>query len=118
MSYSQFKEEIKKGSFDLVSISPDSVRAKKVQGTKFKELIALRVEDPSLVPLLEEKNIKFEGVAGGDWLGEFLVTWVLPMVFVFFYLAILFGPRFKGPTRLCCFLEKAKQNFLIKEKKR
>jgi len=103
VSYSQFKDEIKNGSFSHVTLSPDLIRAKKTDGTKVRELIAIRVEDPSLVPLLEEKKLKYEGIPSSDWLSEFLVSWVLPMIFIFFIWQFFLGKALKGPPGFAAF---------------
>lgn len=96
VSYSQFKNEIRAGRISNVGIGAEVLHGTKTESGKSVDLIAIRVEDPSLVPLLEEKNVKFEGRADTNWIGEFLVTWVLPMVFIFFIWQFFLKRMMKG----------------------
>ena len=116
--YSQLKNEIRAGRVTEVSLGSEFISAKKTEGAKTTDLLAFRVEDPKLVELLEEKNIKFEGRSESNWLSDFLLSWVLPMVFIFFIWQFFLGRMFKGgPPGLAAFgKSKARLVDLGKEK--
>ncbi|SHO81283.1 Cell division protein FtsH [hydrothermal vent metagenome] len=80
VKYSTIKDEIRKGSVKSVKITPSRIEAK---GNGFR-MIASNVpaNDTTLIPLLEEKGIAFEGVMGDGFLSE-LISMLLP-IFIFF----------------------------------
>ena len=88
ISYSDFKKMITEGRVDKLAVTPDNIYGEgKIDsaGTQvFKLFETIRVEDPDLVKLLEEKNIEFEGKRESDWFTSFLFAWILPFALIFF----------------------------------
>src|SRR5919109_933616 len=110
ISYSQFKDLVRKGQVsDLVlgektirgqikpqavkdAVSPDRLKA---LGEDFKEgkkplpFVVVRVEDTELVSDLEKSGIAFKGEVSSDWLLTIL-SWVVPVVLFFLLWNYLF----------------------------
>jgi cell division protease FtsH len=49
----------------------------------------VRVEDPSLVPILESKNIKYAGEIQNNWLRDILLFWILPTMVIIFIWSLI-----------------------------
>jgi cell division protease FtsH len=83
IDYSEFKAALVAGKVRQVVLTPTEV-----QGTlagaddKDEAFHAVRVDDPELVKLLEEKGVKYTGKAGGSPLGSIL-SWILPLGLMF-----------------------------------
>jgi cell division protease FtsH len=82
ITYSQMKKRIAAGDVKKVTISNDMITAQVVDSLVKKgkpdKWTAVRVQgDTGFIPLLERKNINFEGETQG-WLGQALV-WLLPL---------------------------------------
>ncbi len=97
VSYSEFKQLIRTGKVETVTISPDRVTAtlKDAQGPN-KSISAVRVEDPDLVKDLEAQGIKFSGSSDSKWLGV-LISWLLPLAIFFFFWSFLMRRMGGGP---------------------
>src|SRR5262245_20835740 len=69
ISYSELKKKIEAGQVEKVEIAKDHLRAvpsdaaAKARGERW---YAVRVEDPGLIKLLDERHIAYTGVAEGD----------------------------------------------------
>ena len=97
IAYSELKSRIAAGQVREVSIGPELIRAVPSENappdaaTGRRPLVwtAVRVgDDPTLIPLLESRGVKYEGVAQG-WLGSAL-AWLLPLaLLVLFWIWIL-----------------------------
>ena len=97
VSYSEFKQLIRTGKVETVTISPDTVTAtlKDAQGPN-KSISAVRVEDPDLVKDLEAQGIKFSGSSDSKWLGT-VISWLLPLAIFFFFWSFLMRRMGGGP---------------------
>ena len=83
VKYSQIKAEIKKGTIQSVKITPSTIEAiSEVNGQKIR-LYAESIPrtDTTLIPLLEEKNVVYEGVMSGG-IGEQLISWLPILLFI------------------------------------
>ncbi len=89
VKYSVIKEEIKKGGVISVKITPSRLEAK-ADGIKY---IASNIpaHDATLIPLLEEKNVPFEGAMGEGIVSE-LISMLLP-IFIFFAIWIFLAKK-------------------------
>src|SRR5919109_82644 len=120
ISYSQFKDLVRKGQVsDLVlgdkairgqikpqavkdAVSPDRLKA---LGNDFKEgkkalpFVVVRVEDPELVSELEKSGTAFKGEVSSDWLLTIL-SWVIPVVLFFLLWNYLFKKMGTGAGNL------------------
>jgi len=84
VKYSEIKKEIKKGSIKSVKITSSSIEAiSDKDGLKIR-YIAQNVPafDENLIPLLEEKDIEYEGVIGNGILSE-IISMILPILIFF-----------------------------------
>ena len=97
VSYSEFKQLIRTGKVESVTIGPDRVTAalKDAQEPN-KSVTAVRVEDPDLVKDLEAQGIKFSGSSDNKWLGV-LLSWLLPLAIFFFFWSFLMRRMGGGP---------------------
>jgi cell division protease FtsH len=82
ITYSEMKKRIAAGEVTKVTLSNDMIQAQVadslVKKGKPNTWTAVRVQgDTGLIPLLEKKNINFEGETQG-WLGQALI-WLLPL---------------------------------------
>ncbi len=89
VKYSVIKEEIKKGGVISVKITPSRLEAKS-DGIKY---VASNIpaHDATLIPLLEEKNVPFEGAMGEGLVSE-LISMLLP-IFIFFAIWIFLAKK-------------------------
>ncbi len=97
VSYSEFKQSIKTGKVESVTIGPDRVTAAlKDAKEPNRSITAVRVEDPDLVRDLEAQGIKFSGSSDNKWLGV-LLSWLLPLAIFFFFWSFLMRRMGGGP---------------------
>jgi len=80
-TYSDIKEHIKKGDIVSVKITPSSIEAISKDRIRY---VAQNIPavDNELIPLLESKKVKYEGVMGNGLISE-LISMLLP-IFIFF----------------------------------
>ena len=89
VKYSVIKQEIKTGNILSVKITPSRLEAK-ADGIRY---VASNIpaHDATLIPLLEEKNVPFEGAMGEGLVSE-LISMLLP-IFIFFAIWIFLAKR-------------------------
>ncbi|MGA3115727.1 MAG: ATP-dependent zinc metalloprotease FtsH [Syntrophobacteraceae bacterium] len=97
VSYSEFKQLIRAGKVESVTISPDKVTATLKDAKEPNKIIsAVRVEDPDLVKDLEAQGIKFSGSSDNKWFAV-LLSWLLPLAIFFFFWSFLMRRMGGGP---------------------
>ena len=90
ISYSELKNRIENNQIKQVSIGQSSIKAMANDGTS---LVSKKVNnDPSLISLLDSKNISYGAHTEGNWLSDMIFSWVLP-VFIFFAIWMFFSSR-------------------------
>ena len=84
VKYSEVKEKIKQGVVKSVKLTPASVEAIAEENGRKIRYVAQNVPtyDERLIPLLEEKNIPYEGVIGNSFISE-LFSMLLPILIFF-----------------------------------
>ncbi|MDQ7047893.1 MAG: ATP-dependent zinc metalloprotease FtsH [Sulfurovum sp.] len=84
VKYSEIKAEIAKGSITSVKLTPTTIEAISNDDGRKVRFVAQNVPtyDKELIPLLEKKNITYEGVMGGGFLTE-LIGSLLPILIFF-----------------------------------
>jgi cell division protease FtsH len=84
VKYSEIKEEIRKGTIKAVKLTPTTIEAIAEKSGVTIRYVAQSIprQDPLLIPLLEEKDITYEGVMGGGLLSD-LVSSLLPILIFF-----------------------------------
>ena len=88
-SYSEIKEMIKNKQVAQVGISETSIKAVDNGGRTY---FAKRVNDPTLVPILEEQKIPYGAYSETNWFTEMIFSWVLP-IFIFFGIWMFLASR-------------------------
>ena len=93
VAYSDLKSLIKEGKITSVKLTPTAIEAIGSDNERKMRYIAQNIPamDKEMVPLLEEKKIKYEGVMGGGWLTE-LISMMLPIL-IFFAIWIFLAKR-------------------------
>jgi len=94
VKYSDVKQAIKEGKVQSVRITPTTIEAiEEEEGGKKIRLVASKVPamDNELIPLLEKKNIPYEGVMGNGFLSE-MISMLLPIL-LFFAIWIFLAKR-------------------------
>ncbi len=93
VTYSEVKELIKTNEIKAVKITPSSIEAMTADGANKTRYVAQNIPavDRELIPLLEEKKIKYEGVMGNSLVSE-LISMLLP-IFIFFAIWIFLAKK-------------------------
>ena len=84
VKYSEIKSEIAKGTITSVKLTPTTIEAIADENGRKTRFIAQNVPtyDKELIPLLEEKNITYEGNMGGGFVSDLLGS-LLPILIFF-----------------------------------
>ena len=84
VKYSEIKAEIEKGTITSVKLTPTTIEAISEENGRKTRFVAQNVPtyDKELIPLLEKKNISYEGVMGGGFITELLGS-LLPILIFF-----------------------------------
>jgi cell division protease FtsH len=82
ISYSEFKQAVRDGRVQEVTVAEDRVRGTLTAATQGKRnFTAIRIEDPKLLEDLERHGVKYTGEVASRWIGEVL-SWVIPLIFL------------------------------------
>jgi len=84
VKYSEIKAEIQKGTITSVKLTPTTIEAIADSNGRKTRFIAQNVPtyDKELIPLLEKKNITYEGIMGGGFMSDLLGS-LLPILIFF-----------------------------------
>ena len=97
--YSEFKQYVEEGKVQKLSIRPQEITGILTQdskGAKDQPFVTVRVDDPGLVKLLDEKKIDYRGHYESKWLANIL-AWILPLAFFIIVWRFLIGRMASGP---------------------
>ena len=97
--YSEFKRYVAEGKVNHLILKPQEIAGTLTQdekGRKDQPFVTVRVDDPELVQLLDEKKIDYTGRYESKWLAT-LLSWILPLVFFIFIWRFLIGRMGGGP---------------------
>jgi cell division protease FtsH len=95
--YSEFKQWVKDGKVENLVLQQDRIRGEsKDDKGQVQHFVAIRVEDPELVQLLDQKGVKYTGYAENKWVG-LLLSWLLPLAFFIFFWSFLMKRMGGGP---------------------
>jgi cell division protease FtsH len=105
--YSEFKQWVREDRVQSLVLGPEGIKGevKEPDGT-VKPFFTARVEDSELVPLLDEKGIKYSGHVENKTLG-ILLSWFLPLA-IFILLWSFFMRRMAGGSQGVLSVGKAK----------
>jgi len=91
--YSEFKRYVAEDQVKDLVLRPEQITGRLVKDTKGREnrpFVTVRVEDPELVKLLDEKGIDYTGRRASPWMTA-LLSWVLPLGLFFLVWRFLMG---------------------------
>lgn len=91
IDYYELKQMIKNNQVTTVSIGQTIIKAQGISDGQKVYYVAKKVQDPSLVPLLDEKGIRYGGFSESNFFTEML-SWILPIL-VFFGLWMFISSR-------------------------
>lgn len=83
ISYSEFKNLIKNKIINEVGIGGTTVKGVSLSNGSKVVYVAKKVNDNTLVSLLEENNIPYGAYSETNWLSDMLFSWVLPIIIFF-----------------------------------
>ena len=91
VSYSEVKKLIKEGKINSVKLTPRTVEALSDNNGINTRYIAENIPaiDRELIPLLEDKGIKYEGVLGGGFLADLLSTLLPFLILIAVWLVVV-----------------------------
>jgi cell division protease FtsH len=84
ISYFEFKQKLKEKQIDQVFLSNTQIKAVKVEN-KIKTIYFIKrvMPDNTLIPLMDENNIKYSGYSENNWLSDIIFGWVIPILIFF-----------------------------------
>jgi cell division protease FtsH len=80
IKYSRFKQLLAQKQVKDLVITNEQVRGLLKEGDKEKPFMTVRIEDPDLLKGLEASGVTYEGRITDNWLKDFLLAWILPLV--------------------------------------
>ncbi len=94
LPYSEFKRLVAEGRVESCVIDQDRIQGvlkptgpspegPPSQRPLGREFFTYRVEDPTLIKDLTDAGVNYRGAVATQWFQNFLVSWVLPLVFLF-----------------------------------
>ena len=89
VAYSEFKDMLKNKQLNEVAISETTIKG--VGGDKTIYL-SKRINDPTLINLLEQNGITYSVYSENNWFGDLLFSWIIP-VFIFFAIWMFIASR-------------------------
>jgi cell division protease FtsH len=81
ITYSDFKGYVHEGRVDELTLKPQRITGfikEELEDEGKQPFVAIRVDDPELVKLLDEKGIEYTGRYESRWIAT-LLAWVLPL---------------------------------------
>ncbi|MBN2768042.1 MAG: ATP-dependent zinc metalloprotease FtsH [Campylobacterales bacterium] len=84
VKYSEIKKAIEEDKVKSVKIAPSSIEAISSEDGKNVRLVATNIPaiDRDLIPLLEKKNVSYEGIMGGGFFSD-VISMLLPILIFF-----------------------------------
>ncbi|PAF43679.1 ATP-dependent zinc metalloprotease FtsH [Helicobacter sp. 11S02629-2] len=81
IDYSEFKNLVESGKIDSVQIGQTTIRARGEESGVKMLYMTRRVQDATLVPLLDSKHIKYSGYNESNFFTE-IIGWLLPVIII------------------------------------
>jgi cell division protease FtsH len=81
LPYSEFKKAVQAGQISEAQLGREQIRGLIKEGDKLKKFTTVRVEDPNLIALLEEKGVEYSGQPENTLLTNVL-SWVIPPLII------------------------------------
>ena len=89
VAYSEFKDMLKNKQLNEVAISETTIKGAGGDKTIY---LSKRINDPTLINLLEQNGITYSVYSENNWFGDLLFSWIIP-VFIFFAIWMFIASR-------------------------
>jgi cell division protease FtsH len=112
IAYSEFKDFVRTGKVESVTLSQDEVRGQLKDGQEAalggtRLFLTIRVQDPDLIKELEQHGVKYAGRYENTWVTT-LLSWVVPILIFFGIWSLIFRRMSPGGTVMTIGRSKAK----------
>ena len=89
IAYSEFKDMLKNKQLNEVAISEITIKG---VGNDKTIYLAKRINDPTLIGILEQNGITYSVYSENNWFGDLIFSWIIP-VFIFFAIWMFIASR-------------------------
>ena len=89
IAYSEFKDMLKNKQLNEVAISETTIKG---FGNDKTIYLAKRINDPTLIGILEQNGITYSVYSENNWFGDLIFSWIIP-VFIFFAIWMFIASR-------------------------
>ena len=89
IAYSEFKDMLKNKQLNEVAISETTIKG---AGNDKTIYLAKRINDPTLIGILEQNGITYSVYSENNWFGDLIFSWIIP-VFIFFAIWMFIASR-------------------------
>ncbi|WP_459875392.1 ATP-dependent zinc metalloprotease FtsH [Campylobacter concisus] len=89
IAYSEFKDMLKNKQLNEVAISETTIKG---VGNDKTIYLAKRINDPTLISILEQNGITYSVYSENNWFGDLIFSWIIP-VFIFFAIWMFIASR-------------------------
>ncbi|OSQ24330.1 cell division protein FtsH [Campylobacter concisus] len=89
VAYSEFKDMLKNKQLNEVAISETTIKG---IGSDKTIYLAKRINDPTLIGILEQNGITYSIYSENNWFGDLIFSWIIP-VFIFFAIWMFIASR-------------------------
>ena len=89
IAYSEFKDMLKNKQLNEVAISETTIKG---VGNDKTIYLAKRINDPTLIGILEQNGITYSVYSENNWFGDLIFSWIIP-VFIFFAVWMFIASR-------------------------
>ena len=89
VAYSEFKDMLKNKQLNEVVISETTIKG---IGSDKTIYLAKRINDPTLIGILEQNGITYSVYSENNWFGDLIFSWIIP-VFIFFAIWMFIASR-------------------------
>lgn len=89
VAYSEFKDMLKNKQLNEVAISETTIKG---IGSDKTIYLAKRINDPTLIGILEQNGITYSVYSENNWFGDLIFSWIIP-VFIFFAIWMFIASR-------------------------
>ena len=89
IAYSEFKDMLKNKQLNEVAISETTIKGVSNDKTIY---LAKRINDPTLIGILEQNGITYSVYSENNWFGDLIFSWIIP-VFIFFAIWMFIASR-------------------------
>jgi cell division protease FtsH len=112
LPYSEFKELLRTGKVESVTLSQEEIRGQVKEGQEAvlggtRQFLTVRVQDPDLIAELDKYGVQYAGRYENTWVTT-LLSWVVPIIVFFAIWSFIFRRMSPGGTVMTIGRSKAK----------